>query len=65
MYSQENVRRQKISEALAIVAMALVLTYITDAAIGQGKEGFLPMNARNDIWRIINNFVLPFFWDWD
>jgi hypothetical protein len=45
MYSQENVRRQKISEVLAIVAMALVLTYITDAAVGQGKQGFLPMNA--------------------
>ena len=44
MYTQ-NVRRQKISEVLAIVAMALVLTYITDAAVGQGKEGFLPMNA--------------------
>jgi hypothetical protein len=25
--------------------MALVLTYITDAAVGQGKEGFLPMTA--------------------
>ena len=25
--------------------MALVLTYITDAAVGQGKQGFLPMNA--------------------
>jgi hypothetical protein len=45
MYTQENVRRQKISEVLAIVAMALVLTYITDAAVGQGKRGFLPMNA--------------------
>jgi len=45
MYSQENVRRQKISEVLAIVAIALVLTYITDAAVGQGKQGFLPMNA--------------------
>ena len=44
MYTQENVRRQKISEVLAIVAMTLVLTYITDAAVGQGKQGFLPMN---------------------
>jgi len=25
--------------------MALVLAYITDAAVGQGKQGFLPMNA--------------------
>ena len=44
MYTQ-NVRRQKISEVLAIVAMALVLIYIADAAVGQGKQGFLPMNA--------------------
>jgi hypothetical protein len=45
MYAQENVRRQKISEVLAIVAMALVLIYIADAGVGQGKQGFLPMNA--------------------
>ncbi len=45
MYAQQNVRRQKISEILAIVAMALVLTYIADAAVGQGKRGFLPMSA--------------------
>ena len=45
MYTQQNVRRQKISEVLAIVAMALVLTYIADAGVGQGKQGFLPMNA--------------------
>jgi hypothetical protein len=45
MYTQQNVRRQKISEVLAIVAMALVLIYIADAAVGQGKQGFLPMNA--------------------
>ena len=45
MYTQQNVRRQKISELLAIVAMALVLIYIADAAVGQGKQGFLPMNA--------------------
>jgi hypothetical protein len=45
MYTQENIRRQKISEVLAIVAMALVLIYIADAGVGQGKQGFLPMNA--------------------
>ncbi|MFZ0513310.1 MAG: hypothetical protein WAM14_17005 [Candidatus Nitrosopolaris sp.] len=45
MYTQEKVRRQKISEVLAIVAMVLVLIYIADAAVGQGKQGFLPMNA--------------------
>lgn len=45
MQSQQNARRQKISEVLAIIAMALVLIYIADAAVGQGKQGFLPMNA--------------------
>ena len=44
MYTQ-HVRRQKISEILAIVAMALVLIYIGDGAVGQGKQGFLPMSA--------------------
>jgi hypothetical protein len=66
--SQENIRRQKISEVLAIVAMALVLTYITDAAVVQGKQGFLRLNAVQrgmtfGASSII--FVLPFFWDWD
>lgn len=45
MYTQEKFRRQKISEILAIVAMALLLIYIADAAVGQGKQGFLPMSA--------------------
>jgi hypothetical protein len=45
MYTQQNVRRQKISEILAIVAMAFVLIYIADAGVGQGKQGFLPMNT--------------------
>jgi hypothetical protein len=30
---------------LAIIAMALLLIYIADAAVGQGKQGFLPMSA--------------------
>jgi hypothetical protein len=45
MYTQEKFRKQKISEILAIVAMALLLIYIADAAVGQGKQGFLPMSA--------------------
>jgi hypothetical protein len=68
MYSQENVRRQKISEVLAIVAMALVLTYIADAGVGQGKQGFLPMSAvqRGMIFGA-SSIILFFlsFWDWD
>lgn len=35
--------RRKISEGLAATAMVLLLTYIADAAVGQGKAGFLPM----------------------
>lgn len=48
MYTQQNVRIRKISEVLAIVAIALVLIYIADAGVEQGKQGkqgFLPMNA--------------------
>lgn len=36
--------KKRLSEALAIIAMALLLTYIADAAVGQGKVGFLPMS---------------------
>ena len=46
MYLQTKIRRKRISEVLAIVAMALLLTYIADAAIAHGnKQGFLPMSA--------------------
>jgi len=45
MYTKQKVRRRKISEVLTIVAMALVLIYIADAAVGQGKQGFLPMKT--------------------
>jgi hypothetical protein len=45
MDTQQNVLRRKVSEVLAIVAMALVLIYIADAGVGQGKQGFLPMSA--------------------
>jgi hypothetical protein len=66
--SQENIRRQKISKVLAVVAMALVLTYITDAAVVRGKQGFLPLNAVQRGMTFGPSsiiFVLPFFWDWD
>lgn len=35
----------RISEYVAIAAMIILLTYIADAAVGQGKAGFLPMTA--------------------
>ena len=36
---------RRISEFVAIAALIILLTYIADAAIGQGKPGFLPMTA--------------------
>jgi hypothetical protein len=54
MHIQQKFRRQQISEVLAIVAMVLLLIYIADGVyqyfshppgIGQGKQGFLPINA--------------------
>ena len=46
MYLQTKIKRKRISEILAIVAMILLVTYITDAAVAQGnKQGFLPMSA--------------------
>jgi hypothetical protein len=46
LYLQTKIRRKRISEVLAIVAMALLLTYIADVAIAHGnKLGFLPMSA--------------------
>src|SRR6476646_4250028 len=46
MYLQTKIKRKRISEILAVVAMVLLLTYIADAAVAQGnKQGFLPMSA--------------------
>jgi hypothetical protein len=46
MHLQTKIKRKRISEILAIVAMVLLLTYIADAAVAQGnKQGFLPMSA--------------------
>ena len=46
MYLQTKIKRKRISEILAIVAMVLLLTYIADAAVAQGnKQGFLPMST--------------------
>ena len=45
MSNQTNkTSKQKVSEYLAIAAIIIVLTYIVDAAVGQGKIGFLPMS---------------------
>ncbi len=38
--------KKKVSEIIVIAGMVLLLTYITDAAIGQGETGFLPMSEK-------------------
>jgi len=38
--------KKKVSEIIAIAGMVLLLTYISDAAVGQGETGFLPMNEK-------------------
>jgi len=38
--------KKKVSEIIAIAGMVLLLTYITDAAVGQGETGFLPMSEK-------------------
>jgi len=38
--------KKKASEIIAIAGMVLLLTYITDAAVGQGETGFLPMSEK-------------------
>jgi hypothetical protein len=45
IYLQEKIGKRKISESVAIAAMALLLVYMADAAIGHGRQGFLPMTA--------------------
>jgi hypothetical protein len=45
MTEQIKSKRKKISEVFAIAAMILLLVYISDAAVGQGKQGYLPLNA--------------------
>jgi hypothetical protein len=44
MYTQSNVKKWKVPEILAIAATVLLLTYIADAAVGQGAQGFLPID---------------------
>jgi len=46
MYVQTKSWKKKASEALAIIAMGLLLIYIADAGIARGNgQGFLPMTA--------------------
>ena len=46
MYVQTKTGKKKASEALAIIAMVLLLIYIADAAIARGNsQGFLPLTS--------------------
>jgi len=38
--------KKKASEIIAIAGMVLLLTYISDAAVGQGETGFLPISEK-------------------
>ncbi len=38
--------KKKVSEITAVAAMILLLTYLVDAAVGQGEVGFLPMDEK-------------------
>ncbi len=38
--------KKKVSEIIVIAGMVLLLTYISDAAVGQGETGFLPISEK-------------------
>jgi len=38
--------KKKASEIIAIAGMVLLLTYISDAAVGHGETGFLPISEK-------------------
>ncbi len=38
--------KKKVSEIILMAGNVLLLTYITDAAVGQGETGFLPMSEK-------------------
>ena len=46
MYVQTKSGKKRVSEALAIIAMVLLVIYIADAAVARSNsQGFLPMTA--------------------
>ena len=46
METKTTTVKKKVSEIMVIAGMVLLLTYITDAAVGQGETGFLPMSEK-------------------
>ncbi len=46
METKTTTVKKKVSEITAVAAMILLLTYLVDAAVGQGEVGFLPMDEK-------------------
>ncbi len=46
METKTTTVKKKVSEIFVIAGMVLLLTYITDASVGQGETGFLPMSEK-------------------
>ena len=46
MTMKATTAKKKVSEITAIAGMIFLLTYLADAAVGQGEIGFLPMNEK-------------------
>jgi len=46
MTMQTSTVKKKVSEIIAIAGMVLLLTYIADAAVGEGETGFLPISEK-------------------
>ena len=53
--------KRKISEIIVIAGMILLLIYITDAAVGQGEVGFLPMTEKERGMILGTSSIILFF----
>jgi len=53
--------KRKISKIIVIAGMILLLIYITDAAVGQGEIGFLPMTEKERGMILGTSSIILFF----
>jgi len=53
--------KRKISKIIVIAGMILLLIYITDAAVGQGEVGFLPMTEKERGLILGTSSIILFF----
>jgi len=53
--------KKKVSEIIVIAGMILLLIYITDAAVGQGEVGFLPMTEKERGMILGTSSIILFF----